>query len=134
MMQLYLKSFWRSVFLEFRFRRRIFRVLHRATTGYKYVVRCSSLSSFISSKYVYSWLIVCYYIFSNVRLSKQASTWLIARIHQTVLDGVTITHGETIITITTWLPWKLCGYHEVYSDSKTKKITVCDNSDNRMIL
>jgi hypothetical protein len=37
----------------------------RATAGYKFVARCSSLSSFIFLKYVYSWLIVCYCICSK---------------------------------------------------------------------
>jgi hypothetical protein len=32
----------------------------RAAAGYGSVVRCYSLSSFISLKYVYSWLIACY--------------------------------------------------------------------------
>ena len=32
----------------------------RAAAGYKYVVRCYYLSSFIISIYVYSWLIVYY--------------------------------------------------------------------------
>ena len=32
----------------------------RAAAGYRSVACCSSLSSFISLKYVYSWLIVCY--------------------------------------------------------------------------
>jgi hypothetical protein len=32
----------------------------RAAAGYRSVARCSSLSSFISLKYVYSWLIACY--------------------------------------------------------------------------
>jgi hypothetical protein len=37
----------------------------RAAADYRSVARCFSLSSFISLKYVYSWLIACYCTYSN---------------------------------------------------------------------
>ena len=37
----------------------------RAAASYRFVARCFSFSSFISLKYVYSWLIVCYCTCSN---------------------------------------------------------------------
>ena len=51
----------------------------RVVVGYRSVDRCSSLSSFISLKYVYNWLIVYYCICSNhaaliVRSSVAATT------------------------------------------------------------
>ena len=37
----------------------------RAIAGYKFIARCSPLSSFIFLKYIYSWLIICYCIRCN---------------------------------------------------------------------
>ena len=41
------------------------RLIVRATAGYRSVARCFSLSFFIFLKYIYSWLIACYYTYSN---------------------------------------------------------------------
>ncbi|BAT02652.1 Os07g0616100 [Oryza sativa Japonica Group] len=45
---------------------RTLRLVVRAAAGYKSVVRCSSLSSFISLKYACSWLIACYCTCSKI--------------------------------------------------------------------
>ncbi|BAS74144.1 Os01g0728000, partial [Oryza sativa Japonica Group] len=48
-----------------------------AAAGYRSVARCSSLSSFNSLKYVYSWLIACYCTCSKHIFYKDAINFII---------------------------------------------------------
>lgn len=86
----------------------------RATAGYKSVARCSSLSSFNSLKYIYSWLIACYYTCSygeRLGLSRRVSQlimeeatrrerlgYFVGSVSQTHIDWSVLINGDACTT------------------------------------